>query len=247
MSPEEIRARRLALGWSQTQLAAAAGTNQQNIDRLERGAVRHARAMPAIEAALRRAAGALPASYDVDPRGESGSPRSRHLAPAAPRANVSADALREETESGAALRQAPPASAAAVGQTDLWAPKAEPRATQSTSPDPWRGLRPVYPVLNVAGGLRVSATPCDLVAPPPFLLPVADGFGLLLESDADNFGVGDLLWISPSLPPRAGGPGLWLGGPLDSAPRARLFATTRQGDAPTDGKTARIVAVYFRR
>ncbi|MDB5544115.1 MAG: Phage repressor protein contains Cro/C1-type and peptisase s24 domain, partial [Hyphomicrobiales bacterium] len=69
MSPEEIRARRRALGWSQAQLAAAAGTNQQNIDRIERGVVSHARALPAIEQALRRAAGAAGAvgSYNTDP------------------------------------------------------------------------------------------------------------------------------------------------------------------------------------
>lgn len=48
-----IRQRREALGWSQADLAQRAGTNQQTIDRLERGETKHSRALSSILDALR--------------------------------------------------------------------------------------------------------------------------------------------------------------------------------------------------
>jgi transcriptional regulator with XRE-family HTH domain len=240
MSPEEIRARRRALGWSQAQLAAAAGTNQQNIDRIERGVVSHARALPAIEQALRRAAGAAGAvsSYDTDPSDRVGARPSGvawSMADPSPAASSSAPS--------AAVSSATPPSAAGHQQTELWAPPVQERGPGAMGL--WRDLRPVHPLLT-DGGLRVVSTPCDLVAPPPFLLPVGDAFGLLLEGAVEGFDVGDLLWVSPSLPARPGGPGIWLSGPLESAPAARLFARPAL-DSPASTDCARIVAVYFRR
>lgn len=47
-----IKAARLRLGWSQEQLARAAGTSQQNIDRIESGKVQMSRSLPAIKKAL---------------------------------------------------------------------------------------------------------------------------------------------------------------------------------------------------
>ena len=48
----QIRTSREAKGWSQLDLAKAAGTSQQNVDRLESGVVRHSRYLPAILKAL---------------------------------------------------------------------------------------------------------------------------------------------------------------------------------------------------
>jgi hypothetical protein len=43
----------------------------------------------------------------------------------------------------------------------------------------WRDPRPVHPLLT-DGGLQVAATPCDLVARPPFLFGLQiDGHGLI--------------------------------------------------------------------
>lgn len=50
---DTIRRAREALGWSQAKLAAAAGTTQQTVDRIERGLTTHSRAIPGIEAALK--------------------------------------------------------------------------------------------------------------------------------------------------------------------------------------------------
>lgn len=47
-----IKAARNRLDWSQEQLARAAGTSQQNIDRIESGKVRMSRSLPAILKAL---------------------------------------------------------------------------------------------------------------------------------------------------------------------------------------------------
>lgn len=47
-----IRAKREALGWSQAKLAELAGTSQQTIDRIERGATEHSRAIPRVMDAL---------------------------------------------------------------------------------------------------------------------------------------------------------------------------------------------------
>lgn len=47
-----IREAREALGWSQAKLAKRAGTYQQQVDRVERGAVANSRVVPAIRAAL---------------------------------------------------------------------------------------------------------------------------------------------------------------------------------------------------
>jgi transcriptional regulator with XRE-family HTH domain len=49
---DEIRTAREKMGISQAELAARAGTNQQTIDRLERGATRQSKFMPEIRAAL---------------------------------------------------------------------------------------------------------------------------------------------------------------------------------------------------
>ncbi|MFP5078625.1 helix-turn-helix domain-containing protein [Rhizobium sp. YIM 134829] len=49
---DEIRTAREKLGISQAELAARAGTNQQTIDRLERGLTRQSKFMPEIRAAL---------------------------------------------------------------------------------------------------------------------------------------------------------------------------------------------------
>ncbi|MDB5618536.1 helix-turn-helix domain-containing protein [Tardiphaga sp.] len=50
---DAIRAAREALGWSQEHLAQTADTNQQTVDRIERGATRHSRALPAILRSLK--------------------------------------------------------------------------------------------------------------------------------------------------------------------------------------------------
>lgn len=47
-----IKAARLRLGWSQEQLARAAATSQQNIERIESGKVQMSRALPAVLKAL---------------------------------------------------------------------------------------------------------------------------------------------------------------------------------------------------
>lgn len=49
---EFIRERREARGWSQEELAHAAGTSQQNVGRIEAGAVKHSRYLQPILAAL---------------------------------------------------------------------------------------------------------------------------------------------------------------------------------------------------
>ena len=53
MTPGElIRARRKALGWSQAKLAQTVKTNQQTIDKIEQGTIKHSRFMRGIAAAL---------------------------------------------------------------------------------------------------------------------------------------------------------------------------------------------------
>ena len=49
---EAIKAKREQLGWSQEDLARRAGTSQQNVDRIESGAVKHSRYLPQIARAL---------------------------------------------------------------------------------------------------------------------------------------------------------------------------------------------------
>lgn len=49
---DQIRARREARGWSQAELGRRAGTNQQNVDRIEKGQVQNSRYLQAIVSVL---------------------------------------------------------------------------------------------------------------------------------------------------------------------------------------------------
>ena len=49
---EKIRAKREELGWTQAELAVAAGTNQATIDRIERGQTKHSKYLKQILVAL---------------------------------------------------------------------------------------------------------------------------------------------------------------------------------------------------
>ncbi|SEQ85385.1 Phage repressor protein C, contains Cro/C1-type HTH and peptisase s24 domains [Faunimonas pinastri] len=57
-----INERRTVLGWSLDQLAQAAGTSEQHVDRIERGITKHSRFIPLILEALTRAEGDRTAS-----------------------------------------------------------------------------------------------------------------------------------------------------------------------------------------
>ena len=67
----EIKRQREARGWSQAQLAEAAETTQQTVDRIERGVTGNSKALPQVQRAL-----GLPEQYTgVDPEGRLLSPK----------------------------------------------------------------------------------------------------------------------------------------------------------------------------
>lgn len=181
---QNVRAARQRKGWSQEQLAAAAGISQTTIDKIERGETRNSRFLPKIATVLE-----VPLS-ELDP--EVGT--NTYVPPEKPEG-------RDVSSAGWGER----ASGMHIDRLDTPTRTTEPLHKTAPYKEQGRQLMPIYgAVEGGSGAITLTKDPVEYREKPVYLENVADAYGIYVrgESMEPRYRPGEIADIHPHKPPR---------------------------------------------